>query len=237
LGRILKSFAFFVLLSLVITGGVGQAAIAQTQAGIDGRPASDAALAVDASSDALLVGEPGGTADPKSGTQTAPDPNKLKVVIYPILAWAPVLGASFRIPDTPSTPGGGSGSTNDSFNGAALFGFTIQKDKRWGDFNGMWAGMSASKASPHVNADINGIFAGGQLGYKFYKDFFATGVFRYLGLKYDVTLGTFPRFERKPGVWDPLLGVLWDRQLSKKWTARINAQGGGFGVGSTSIAQ
>ena len=34
-------------------------------------------------------------------------------------------------------------------------------------------------------------------------DFYLTGGFRRLAFKYDVTLGTFPRFERKPGVWAP----------------------------------
>jgi hypothetical protein len=68
---------------------------------MDGRPASDTALAVDASSDALLVGEPGGAADPESGTQTAPDPNKLKVVIYPVLACAPVSGAFVGVKPAP----------------------------------------------------------------------------------------------------------------------------------------
>lgn len=192
---------------------------------------SDAALMVD-SSDSLLVGEPGGTPDPKTGTQNTPDSDKLKVVIYPIMAWAPVLGANVRIPDTPSTPGGGSGSTNSSLNGAALFGFTIQKGKWYGDANAMWAGMSTSRNSPHLNVDINGIFAGGQIGYKVYRDFYFTGGFRRLAFKYDVTLGSFPQFERKPGVWDPLIGILWNRQLSKKWTAKVNVQGGGFGVGA-----
>ena len=92
------------------------------------------------STDSPLVGEPGGSPDPKAGTPAAPDPDKLKVVIYPIMAWAPILGANVRIPNTPSTPGGGSGSTGVSLNGAALFGFTIQKGKWYGDANAMWAG-------------------------------------------------------------------------------------------------
>jgi hypothetical protein len=223
---------FCAVLVLIFTCLATAPALAQGQAGASVSPAnSDATLAVD-SSDALLVGEPGGTPDPKTGTSSPPDPDKLKVVIYPIMAWAPILGANVRIPDTPSTPGGGSGSTNSSLNGAALFGFTIQKGKWYGDANAMWAGMSTSRTSPHLNVDISGIFAGGQIGYKFYRDFYFTGGFRRLAFKYDVTLGTFPRFERKPGVWDPLLGILWNRQLSKKWTAKINVQGGGFGVGS-----
>ncbi len=29
-----------------------------------------------------------------------------------------------------------------------------------------------------------------------------------------------------------MIGVLWNRRLSKKWTAKIDVEGGGFGVGS-----
>jgi hypothetical protein len=53
-------------------------------------------------------------ADPQRDTAAQPNPNKLKVVIYPIEAWAPIFGASFKIPDTPSTPGSGSGSTSST---------------------------------------------------------------------------------------------------------------------------
>jgi hypothetical protein len=221
-----------VAVTLLFAFGANSAAAAQDLPGGSAGPAnSDAALMVD-STDSLLVGEPGGSPDQKAGTPATPDPDKLKVVIYPIMAWAPILGANVRIPNTPSTPGGGSGSTGVSLNGAALFGFTIQQGKWYGDANAMWAGMSTSRTSPHLNIDINGIFAGGQIGYKVYRDFYFTGGFRRLAFKYDVTLGTFPQFERKPGVWDPLVGVLWNRRLARKWTAKINVQGGGFGVGA-----
>jgi len=175
---IVLSVVIVLFTCLVTSTAVAQG---QTASGL-GPVTSDATLTVD-SSDALLVGEPGGTPDPKAGTPTTPDADKLKVVIYPIMAWAPVLGANVRIPDTPSTPGGGSGSTNASLNAAALFGFTIQKGKWYGDANAMWAGMSTSRTSPHLNVNINGIFAGGQIGYKFYRDFYFTGGFRRLAFK------------------------------------------------------
>jgi hypothetical protein len=94
------------------------------------------------------------------------------------------------------------------------------------------AGMDTSRTSPHVNVNVNGVFGSREIGYRVYRDFYLTGDFRRLAFKYDVTLGTFPRFERKPGVWGPLIGVLWNRQLSRKWTAKVNVQGGGFGVGA-----
>jgi hypothetical protein len=96
-----------------------------------------------------------------------PDPDKLKVVIYPVMAWAPILGGNVRIPDTPSTPGGGSLSTNSSLNSAALFGFTIQKNRWYGVGNVMWAaGMDTSRTSPHVSVNINGVYGSRQIGYR-----------------------------------------------------------------------
>ena len=166
--------------------------------------------------------------DPK--TEPA-NPNKLNIAIYPICGWAPIFGAHVDIPNTPSTPGGGSGSTNTSLNGAAMAGFTLQKEKWDGDLNFMYAGMDASRTSPHINLNLDGRVAGGQVGYAFYKDFYFTGV-RYLGLSYSITLGNFPTFHRSPGLTDPLLGLLWRRQISRKWLLRVNLLGGGFGVGS-----
>jgi hypothetical protein len=214
---------------------IGDSQICQSQTLIAPEPSATADFLPEAgtAAGAVLAGEPGSMPpDPRSNPQDTVDPNKLKVVIYPILGWAPIMGAHVRIPDTPSTPGGGSGSTSSSFNGAALFGFTVQKDKWYVEGNAMWGAMSASRTSPHLNVDVNAIFGGGLVGYKFYRDFYVTGGFRRLALDYNIQLDTFPSFNRKPGVWDPLIGVLWNRQLSKKWTAKVNAQGGGFGVGA-----
>ena len=77
----------------------------------------NAAIGADIDSGGVSAGEqersPGAptSADPQRGTTAEPNPNRLKVVIYLIEAWAPIFGASFKIPNTPSTSGGGSGST------------------------------------------------------------------------------------------------------------------------------
>jgi len=223
----------YLFLALCLFVGTSQICLSQTLIAPEPLATADFLPEAGSAAGAVLVGEPGSMpADPKSNPQTTPDPDKLKVVIYPILAWAPIMGASVRIPDTPSTPGGGSGSTNNAFNGAAMFGFTVQKAKWYVQGDAMWAGLSSSRTSPHLNVDVNAIFGGGLVGYKVYRDFYVTGGFRRLALDYTITLGTFAPFKRKPGVWDPLVGVLWDRQLSKKWTAKVNLQGGGFGVGA-----
>lgn len=210
-------------------------ATAQILQAVAGPSAVDNTLAADSTSESVLIGDPAAEPEPKSSSasdQYWQDPNGLKVSIYPILAMAPVFGANVRVPDTPSTPGGGSGSTNSSFNGAALFGFNVQKGHWYFDGDGMWAGMSASKSNPHLKVDVNAVYGHGQVGYKFYKDFYFTGGFRRMGLRYDINLGDFPTFHRTPGIWDPLVGILWNRQLSKKWNTKVNVEGGGFGVGA-----
>ena len=224
----------FLPLVVVLFIFVGTAQICQAQklvaldstSAVDGNPETD--------SGAVLVGEPGAfPADPKSTSQQVPqDPNRLRVVIYPILGWAPILGANVRVPDTPTTPGGGSGSTNSSINGAALFGATVEKGNWYGSADFMWAGMSTSRSNPLLNVNVDGFFSGGYVGYRVYRDFFLTGGFRHMGLDYGVTLGNFPEFKRSPGVWDPLVGILWKKHFNEKWTVTANVQGGGFGVGS-----
>lgn len=232
----LRSSAYLFLFCLVLTLSLGVALSAQTPGGLDGQTVSEASLAAEMDSAAMLAGEPGtgptGAPDPKTTSQDQPDPNKLKVAIYPVLGWAPIFGANIHLPDTPSTPGGGSGSTNNSFNGAALFGLTVEKGRWWGGADVMWAGLSASRSNPVVNTTLNAVYGEGDIGYKFWRDLYFTGGFRRIALDYKVTLGSFPQFERKPGVWDPMIGLMWNQQLNKKWKIRLATEGGGFGVGS-----
>lgn len=229
-----KTSALFLLFSVCLA----IPASSQAQTLIAENVPSSSTLDAGSVANAVLVGEPGVSSaepepfDPKSDSSAQPDPDKLKVIIYPIMGWAPVFGASVKVPDTPSTPGGGSGTTNSSFNGAAMFGLQIEKSKWWGEYEGMWAGMTATRNSPHLKVNANGLFSGAQVGYEFYHDFYLTGGFRHMGIDYSVTLGDFQPFKRSPGVWDPLVGILWKSQVSKKWTLRANVQGGGFGVGS-----
>jgi hypothetical protein len=42
----------------------------------------------------------------------------------------------------------------------------------------------------------------------------------------------FDPVERKPGVWDPLVGLTWRKEAGPKWTLEADVDGGGFGVGS-----
>ena len=51
-------------------------------------------------------------------------------------------------------------------------------------------------------------------------------------MRYGITFENFSDFQRSPGVWDPLVGVMWRNQGSKKWTLSVKAQGGGFAAGT-----
>jgi len=47
-------------------------------------------------------------------------------------------------------------------NGAAMAGFILQKEKWDGDLNFMYAGMDASRTSPHINLNLDGRVAVGK---------------------------------------------------------------------------
>jgi hypothetical protein len=53
-----------------------------------------------------------------------------------------------------------------------------------------------------------------------------------MALRVSATLLDYPEVSRKPGFWDPLVGLSYRRTLGKKWRVRLHADGGGFGVGS-----
>src|SRR5262249_43554108 len=79
--------------------------------------------------------------------------------------------------------------------------------------------------------DLDVIYGHGAVGRRVAPDFYVTGGIRRIALKYDVTLGDLAPFTRKPGVWDPLIGVAWHRVGERlEWHGVLD--GGGVGVGS-----
>jgi hypothetical protein len=80
-----------------------------------------------------------------------------------------------------------------------------------------------------INLDL--IYGSGKLGRRVAPDLYVTGGVRRVALDYDITLGDLPNFSRKPGVWDPIVGIGWHRVRPKiEWHAAFD--GGGFGVGA-----
>ena len=170
------------------------------------------------------------SADPEDGPISGEEkqsewdkgPDAWKTVIYPVFAWAPFLGADVRLPEVPSGPGGGptvpEGTTSGSFNGAAFVGAEVLKNKWTLTANALYAGMSGERTSPNVRIGLDVIFGGAMVGHQLLLNGLSLeGGFRRMALNINATVLDFPKVSRKPGVWDPLLGLTYRRQLSKKW--------------------
>ena len=183
--------------------------------------------------------EPAGDHDQQQASQK----EGVRVTIYPILVQAPIFGASIDLPSLPSRPGGGGddgsevkGETDLSLNGAALYGFKIEADRWFAEFNGVWADVSAERTLPRVVLDTNTRLYSARGGVRVFGGFSATGGVRRITSDLTATLTLSDSNQTisgttKPGLWDPLVGVDW-RGRKGKVTVDTSFQGGGFGVGT-----
>ena len=168
------------------------------------------------------------------GTAGAPAPQEgWDVAVYPILAWVPLgIGIGVDIPPFDGD-GGGSGDIVDSRFDGAFFGGVTASNGTW-RFEGdaIWAAFGGDRIErPRFTVDVDLIYGHASLGRRVAPDLYLTAGVRRLALKYDFTLGELPHFSRKPGVWDPLVGIGWHRRGPKvEWHASF--EGGGFGVGA-----
>ena len=164
------------------------------------------------------------------------NPEDWSIAIYPVLAWAPIFGISTR--EFSSVPGGGGGdllppaNVSSSFNGAAFAGFRIEKSKWSADGSVLWAGVSAQRSNPFVRVGFDAIYGQAMGGREVLPNLFLEGGVRRLAVDISIRVTSFPELNRKPGFWDPLVGLTYRRQLSKKWRIFGHADGGGFGVGA-----
>ncbi len=85
--------------------------------------------------------------------------------------------------------------------------------------------------NPSLAVAVDVIYAHGMGGVKVYKDLYVTGGVRRYALKYNIKLAGYPDFERKPGVWDPLIGIGY-HHVGDKLEVHTTFDGGGFGVGA-----
>ena len=170
-------------------------------------------------------------------TPSTKDPNDWRVSVYPLLVWVPFFVADASVPPFPDVPGGpelpgGSGSTSASIDGAALVGFSLEKARWRLDAEGIWGAWTTERETPLLKVDLDVIYGHVSTGVKVYKDLYATAGVRRLALTYDITLGERSPFRRKPGLWDPLVGLGWHAALGPKWELHLVGEGGGFGVGA-----
>jgi hypothetical protein len=155
------------------------------------------------------------------------------VTVYPVFAWVPLgIGIDVEIPPF-ETDGGGEGSIVDSRFDGAFFGGVAASNGSWlveGYF--IWAAFGGDRPEhPFLTVDLDLIYGHVNVGRRIAPDLYVTGGVRRVALKYDFTLADLPRFSRKPGIWDPLVGIGWHRiGQNVEWHASFD--GGGFGVGA-----
>jgi hypothetical protein len=155
------------------------------------------------------------------------------VAVYPVLVWVP-LGIEIDV-DVPPINGGGGGSgeiIDSRFDGAFFGGVTAFNGVWRIEGYGIWAGVGGDRLErPFLTVDLNLIYGAAKLGRRIAPDLYVTGGVRRFAFDYDITLGDLPQLSRKPGIWDPVVGIGWHREGPKgEWHASF--EGGGFGVGA-----
>jgi hypothetical protein len=182
---------------------------------------------------ALCVAGLGQTARAQSNVQNAGTSNGWDVSVYPVFAWVP-LGIGIDV-DVPPIDGGGGGSGEiiDSRFDGAFFGGVAASNGAWRiEGYAIWAGVGGDRPDrPFLEVDLDLIYGDAKLGRRVAPDLYVTGGVRRVALDYDITLGDLPQLSRKPGVWDPLVGVGWHR-LGPRVEWHASFEGGGFGVGA-----
>ena len=99
-----------------------------------------------------------------------------QTTIYPIYASAPVFRAEVRLPEIPNPPpcdGCGNvgpitpgGNVSSNFNGAAFAKVRVENSRIEGEFNFLWAGMSAEAERPRLKLSVGTILGAAHVGYK-----------------------------------------------------------------------
>ena len=174
---------------------------------------------------------------PGTRVQTSPSADDMTISVYPVLVWVPSFTATTRVPAFPDTPGGPdlpgtSGSTSASFDGAALAGVSIEESKWRLDVDGIWAAVGSERETPRLAVDLDIIYGHASTGWKIYKDLSVTAGVRRVALKYDIQIEDRSNFVRKPGIWDPLVGLAWHSAPGSRFRLHVIGEGGGFGVGA-----
>jgi hypothetical protein len=192
---------------------------------------------------AAAYGQP--AAQGASGREAQP----LKVVIYPILVYAPIFGVSIDMPALPPSESNGdpiagsdvSESTGVALNAAYMAGFSVETDRIFAEVAGTWAALSATRNAPRMEVTSDTLFVGGRGGVRVFKGLWATAGVRRISVDLGATLtipnlGSTVHGHTKPVLWDPLLGAEW-RTHTRRFEFAANFQGGGFGVGTDTDLQ
>ena len=168
---------------------------------------------------------------------SAADPG-WEVEIAPIYVWAPIYIGKVTAPTFPGLPlppGGGdrpSGETDASFNGAAMAALRVEKGRVMVRGNLVWAGLSGERERPSLKVSGNVIYGELLGGVEVVKHLYIEGGVRRLAVDVSAKVLDYPEVSRKPGVWDPIVGLTYRAPLGEHWLLTMHGDGGGFGVGS-----
>jgi len=179
---------------------------------------------------------PAGKADAVQPSPAA-DPG-WEVEIAPVYLWVPITINSVTLPefpDLPAPPGGGdrpSGDTGASLNGAAMAAFRVEKNWWMARGNIVWAGLSGERESPNVKITGNLILGELFTGVEVVKHLYLEGGVRRLAVDLSAQVLDYPEVSRKPGVWDPQVGMTYRVPMGEHWLLTVHGDYGGFGVGS-----
>lgn len=163
----------------------------------------------------------------------ASDPRDWKIAVYPIFLWVPT-GIDIHVDAAASDGSGGESSQIvDSHLDGAFFGGVAATNGVWRfEGFGMWASIGGDRPDrPSLVVDLDLIYAEAKAGRRIAPDLFITGGVRRVAFDYDIALGDRPHLSRKPGLWDPIIGIGWHRVGQRvEWHAAF--EGGGFGAGA-----
>jgi hypothetical protein len=155
------------------------------------------------------------------------------VGLYPVFVWVP-SGIDIDV-ELPPDGGGDAGSIVDGrFDGAYLGGFYLSRGWFRVDADGVWAGIGGDRVqTPTLRVDADLIYFHATGGVRLVPGLYATAGVRRLALKYNIQFASFPEFERKPGLWDPVIGVGYHLEgEGRPFEIHATFEGGGFGVGA-----
>lgn len=176
--------------------------------------------------------------------QPASQPNEWKVNVYPVLGWVPTsIGIDVNLPPLPGGGGGGGnggGGTggqdvsiiDSRFDAAFLAGVTASNGVWRIEADGVFVAIGGDRVDlPRLTVDVNVIYGRGLVGRRVAKDFYVTAGLRRFALKYDIEVENVAEVTRKPGIWDPLVGVGY-HHVGDTFEVHGALEGGGFGVGA-----
>jgi hypothetical protein len=165
-----------------------------------------------------------------AGAQTSDE--GWNVAVYPVFVWVPT-GIDIDV-QLPPDDGGNLGSIVEGrFDGAYLGGFSAAKGWFRTEMDMVWAAVGGDRDRPEFSVDLDLIYFHATGGVRLAPGLYATAGVRRLALKYDIRVTGFPDFERKPGLWDPVVGLGYHYEGSGR-PVELHAtfEAGGFGVGT-----